>query len=351
MVATLRVFQAMAGARVGGAEAFFERLAAAFARRRLAQRVAIRREPARAERLRRADVDLVELGFRGPLDLATRLALAREIRRFEPDIVLTWMSRASAALPPRALLRGRPVAVGRLGGYYDLRYFRRCDWLIANTEDIRAHILRGGWTPSRARCIPNFVDAAPAPAIARATLTTHDDAPLILALGRLHANKAFDVLIEAVARVPALQLWIAGEGPLEAELRARVARLGLAARVRFLGWRDDVAALLAAADLLACPSRLEPLGNVVIEAWAHRRPVVAAASAGPRQLIRDGVDGLLVPIDDADALARAIDSVLRDRARAASLAAAGRAAYEARFTEAAVVDSYLEFFDSIRIAR
>jgi glycosyltransferase involved in cell wall biosynthesis len=117
--------------------------------------------------------------------------------------------------------------------------------------------------------------------------------------------------------------------------------------VRFLGWRRDVAALLAASDMLACPSRHEPLGNVVIEAWAHRRPVVAAASQGPRQLLRDGRSGLLVPVEDADALARAMSALAADPDRAAALAAAGRDAYEAGFTEAAVVQRYLEFLAAI----
>src|SRR3546814_2771750 len=64
-------------------------------------------------------------------------------------------------------------------------------------------------------------------------------------------------------------LWLAGEGPRRRALMQQAARLGLGDRVRFLGWRDDVAALLRAADVFLCPSRHEPLGNVVIEAWAH----------------------------------------------------------------------------------
>ena len=78
MSARPRLLQAMAGAPVGGAEAFFERLAIAFARRGVAQRVAIRRDARRTQALRAGGVDVVELGFRGPLDLATRWALARE---------------------------------------------------------------------------------------------------------------------------------------------------------------------------------------------------------------------------------------------------------------------------------
>jgi glycosyltransferase involved in cell wall biosynthesis len=344
----LRLFQAMAGAPVGGAEAFFDRLALAFARRGVTQRVAIRRDPRRAAMLRDARIGFAEFRFGGPLDPFTRWSLAREIRRFEPDIVLGWMNRACAALPrPTVGAAPRPVVVGRLGGYYALKYYRRCHWLVANTPDIRDWLVREGWPGDRVAYLPNFVDAAPAPAADRAALDTPADAPLALALGRLHRNKGFDVLIEAMATVPGLHLWIAGVGPEEASLRGRVAALGLGARVRFLGWRRDVAALLAASDMLICPSRHEPLGNVVIEAWAHGRPVIAAASQGPRQLLRDGESGLLVPVDDADALSRALAGLAVDPVRRAALSAGGRAAYEADYTEDAVVRRYLDFFSAI----
>ena len=155
------------------------------------------------------------------------------------------------------------------------------------------------------------------------------------------------MLLHALAAVPEAVLWLAGSGPLEAELGALAARLGIAPRVRFLGWRTDVAALLAAADVLVCPSRHEPLGNVVIEAWAHRRPVIATASQGPAAVIRDGENGLLVPIGDADALASAIARMIAAPDFAAGLAEAGRTAFEAKFSEAVVVPLYLGFFDSI----
>jgi len=344
----LRIFQAMAGARLGGAEAFFERLALAFARAGVNQRVAIRRDAARAQLLTRGGVAVTQLRFGGPLDLPSRIGFARELDAFDPEIVLGWMNRACGALPPRWLLpRARYVAVGRLGGYYDLKYYRRCDWLIGNTPDLRDYLVRSGWPASRAVYLPNFVDAAPAVAIDRASLGARIDQPVALALGRLHANKAFDVLIAAAAALPDLQVWIAGEGPLEDALRAQARASGVEARVRFLGWRQDIGALLAAADLLVCPSRHEPLGNVVIEAWAHRRPVIAATSAGPSQLIRHMETGLLVPVDDVTALAAAIARLAGDPAQGAALAAAGRAAYEAEFTEAAVVKRYLDFFADI----
>jgi glycosyltransferase involved in cell wall biosynthesis len=104
-----------------------------------------------------------------------------------------------------------------------------------------------------------------------------------------------------------------------------------------IGWRSDTAALLAGASALVCPSRHEPLGNVVIEAWSAGRPVVAAMAQGPSELIAPGQDGLLAPIEDDEALADAIAAILDDCGLAQALAAAGRARYEGGFAEKPVV--------------
>jgi glycosyltransferase involved in cell wall biosynthesis len=294
--------------------------------------------------LRAAGVRVGELAFSGRFDLRTRFAFRREAMAWRPDVVLTWMSRASLLCP-----RGDFVHVGRLGGYYDLKYYRRCDHLIGNTRALVDWAMRRGWPRERAHYLPNFVpDTAAAAPLDRSLLATPEAAPLALALGRLHPNKGFDLLLEALAAAPAVHLWIAGEGALRRSLERLVARLGLTRRVRFLGWREDVPALLASADFLVCPSRHEPLGNVVLEAWAARLPVVALASAGPRELIAEGESGLLVPPEEAPGgLARALARLAGDAALRARLAAGGRRAYEAGFTEAAVVGRYLDLFKRI----
>jgi glycosyltransferase involved in cell wall biosynthesis len=149
-----------------------------------------------------------------------------------------------------------------------------------------------------------------------------------------------------------VQLVIAGDGPLRDTLEKQVNNLGLADRVRFLGWCDDVAALLAEADFLVCPSLHEPLGNVVIEAWSAGLPVIATTSDGPAALIEDEVNGLLVPLPGQPgggpaALAAAIERLSAGPELRRDLGQAGRRAYEAEFTEAAVVARYRGFFDRL----
>src|SRR5690606_13034297 len=280
--------------------------------------------------------------FGGWLDCRTGFILKREIRRFKPDIVLTYMNRASKKMP-----KGRHVHIGRLGGYYNLKYYKRCDHLVCITPDIVDYCVKSGWPPERVHCIPNFVEDNTAPPADRRHYGTPAAAPLVFALGRLHENKAFDTLLRAIAALPGTYLWLAGDGPELANLKALARELGIADRVHLLGWIDDPAPLFAAADVFVVPSRHEPLGSVVLEGWMHRKPMIAAASQGPKFLIRDGEDGLLVPVDDPAALAAAIGRVLDDPALARSLARKGRASFESGYTEAVAVSRYLALFDKV----
>jgi glycosyltransferase involved in cell wall biosynthesis len=344
-----RLLQAIAGAQHGGAEIFFLRLAVALHRAGEAQRVLIRRDSVRAQRLRRAGIAVTELAFGRFFDVTTRLSFRREVAAWRPNIVLSWMSRATRLCP-----RGDFVHVARLGGFYDLKYYRACDHLIANTRAIADYAVANGWHRDRIEYLPNFVPdmAAAAANSDEEVVDARTRAPLALALGRLHPNKGFELLIEALATTRDVNLWIAGDGPLRAALERLSTRLGITDRVRFLGWREDVPALLARADLLVCSSLHEPLGNVVIEAWSAALPVVATAAAGPAGLITDGATGILVPLPGArgggpQALGDAIERLCADMALRGRLGRAGRLAYEAEFTEPIVIARYRSFFDRV----
>lgn len=339
----MRLLAAMAGAQHGGAEAFFERLVLAFQRAGVEQRAAIRAEPARAERLRGAGLDVRELKFGGWLDFKTRPALSKLIAEYRPALVLSFMSRA-ADMMPAPWGRVPFVHIGRLGGYYDLKYYATCQHLVANTEDIARYIRDRGWPAKRVHYVPNFVDGSNTDPEDRAAHDTPADAPLLLALGRFHTNKGFDTLLKALVDLPDVYLWLAGDGPDHKSLHALAHELDVLSRTRFLPWRADPAPLFAAADAVVVPSRREPLGNVVIEAWARAKPVVASLSEGPRQLIATGKNGLLVPIDDAKALAYALRHVVDEGDLKRQLGEAGYETYRNNFTEEVVVRQYLDLF-------
>ncbi|MBK1657243.1 glycosyltransferase [Paracraurococcus ruber] len=332
----------MAGAVVGGAEAFYERLT--LAQHAVGEQVlaVIRAEPGRAARLRAGGLDPVELPMGGPFDLMTRPRLCRALAAFAPRVVVAWANRAGR-FAGAVKRRGAPwTLVGRLGGYYDLKYYRHCDHLVGNTQDLRDWLVRQGWPAARAHYVPNFAhDYAGVAPVAL------PGAQRLLALGRLHPNKGFDLLLHALARLPGAHLSLAGEGKERASLEHLARELGVAERVTFLGWRQDAGALLRGCDVFVCPSRHEPLGNVVLEAWSAGAPVVAAAAQGPVELIRPGETGLLVPKEDPAALATAIAGLLANPARAAALAAAGRAEFARAHAEAPVLARWREFLRSV----
>jgi glycosyltransferase involved in cell wall biosynthesis len=205
---TMRVAQIIAGAPAGGAELFFERLSIALAGAGEEVLPVIRRNAARAGRLRVAGLRPVELRFGGALDMATRWRLRAAVRRFQPRVAVAWMGRAAAAAP-----QGDWVLVGRLGGAYDLRRFRRCNHLVANTRGLVQWIANQGWPADRVHYLPNFAaDLGQAEPVPRAALGVPDSAGMVLALGRLHRNKGFDILIQAMALLPGVHVVIAGAG-------------------------------------------------------------------------------------------------------------------------------------------
>ncbi|HEX7389094.1 MAG TPA: glycosyltransferase [Acidiphilium sp.] len=334
----------MAGAAHGGAELFFERMTVALAQSGETVLPVIRPDTERMAKLRAAGLSPVGLRFGGPLDAMTRRRAGQVLRNFRAEVAIAWMSRAAYHAP-----RGDWTLVGRLGGYYDLKYFRRCDHLVGNTRDIVRWVSGQGWPADRVHYLPNFVaDFAGVVPADRAGLGVPDGVPLILALGRLHAVKGFDTLIRAMTRISDAHLVIAGEGPERAALEALIAGAGLQDRVHLAGWRGDTGELLKAADVFVSSSRHEPLGNMILEAFSASVPVIATAAEGPREIIGEGDDGVLVPIDDADALASTITGVLHDSDRADTLARAGRMRFEAEFSQEVVTAAWHDFLRKVK---
>lgn len=338
----MHVLQVMAGGQHGGAERFFEDLASALARSGVEQTCAVRGYPDRMTTLAESGCRSYAFSFGGPLDVVTPWRLRRLAREIRPQIVLGWMNRACRILP-----RGPWTNVGRLGGYYDLKYYRRCHHLICNTPDIRDYVVKEGWPADRAHFIPNFSPVSPEPAADRSVFNTPPDVPVLLVLARLHEVKGIDVALRALASIPGAILWIAGSGSQERELHSLAGQWGVSERVRWLGWREDRSALLKAADLCLVPSRHEPFGNVVINAWAHDVPLVATDSEGPRFLIHDGRDALLVPVDDPQSMARAAGRILENPELGRQLASEGQLRIAREFSEEIVVSRYRELLEHI----
>ena len=154
------------------------------------------------------------------------------------------------------------------------------------------------------------------------------DAPVVGMLGRLSSEKQPTLLISALPRLlaahPRAVLFIVGDGPLRNECRDTAVRLGISSSVRFAGQRTDVAAILAAMDVVAVPSSREGFGYAVVEAFAAGKPVVAFRVDGLTEIIVDGETGFLVGPQNAAGLVDAISQVLNDPILAARLAERAR---------------------------
>jgi len=186
-------------------------------------------------------------------------------------------------------------------------------------------------------------------AAARVALGVPDDAVVALMIGRMVAEKGYPELFEALARVPGLTLACVGtrlesdhEGDIAGALARAQADPAVAARIRLLGYRTDVAALLRGADLFVLPSHREGMPRSIIEAMMTGLPVVATRIRGAREQVVDGETGFLVPVREPKALAEALSRLAADPALRARLGAAGRARALDLYDEAKVIARQIE---------
>jgi glycosyltransferase involved in cell wall biosynthesis len=325
----------------GGAERFFTHFVNALGRRHVEQTSVIRPDRAWRNDIE-ASTRIIESHFRNlSLD---RILLPRKVmhlaRREKPDALMAWAPRASELMPAYPGC----IKISRLGDYpLRLDYFRNTDVIVANTPGIADQVRALGWA-RRVEVISNFTDTQQVAPIDRAAVDTPEDVPVVMSMGRFVERKGFHTLIKAVAKLPAVWLWLAGEGEEREALEALTRAHKMTDRVRFLGWQNDARPYVAAADIFIMPSNHEPLGNVILEAWAQKRPVVSSRSEGPNWFMRDGENGLLADIGDADGFAGAIATLLADNTLRQAVIAGGYDTLMRQFSEAAVCDAYLELF-------
>eukprot|EP00913_Durusdinium_trenchii_P008202 g7699.t1 len=329
----------------GGAERFFAHLVNALSRRGVEQISVIRPDRPWKKDIT-ASTRIVESHFRNlsPDRLLLPLRVMRMAKTERPDAIMAWAPRASELMPAY----GGCIKISRLGDYPTrLSYFRNTDVIVCNTPGIAAHVRTLGWD-RRLEVISNFTDATAVAPASRADHDTPEGVPLVMSMGRFVRRKGFHTLIEAVAQLPDTWLWLAGEGEERQALEALASDKGVGGRIRFLGWQQDARPFLSAADVFVMPSTHEPLGNVILEAWAQGKPVVSSRSEGPLWFMREGENGLFADIEDAAGFARGIRLLLSDGTLASSVARGGRQTLIERFSEEAVSRSYMDLFGSNR---
>ena len=311
----------------GGADQFYVRLVRAL--HQAGQPVTAINRPGSpvADALNNDPIEQIHLPLCNRWDVWSWWRIRQHVQEREPCVVQTYMGRATRLT--RVPKQARAVHIARLGGFYKIDgYYRHADAWVGNTRAICDFLVRSGLPARCVHHIGNFVpepirmDAASKQAMRREHRVP-GDAWVIFALGRLIPKKGFHDLFRAMARLPQdiagrqVVLLLAGDGPELETLRTLARQLRIESRVRLLGWQDPPDGYYGLADVFVCPSRHEPLGNVILEAWNHSLPVVSTRSDGALELIEDGVTGLLCACKDDEAMAAAIRRLLeasqRDR--------------------------------------
>jgi starch synthase (maltosyl-transferring) len=349
---------------VGGAERMLVALATRLDRRRWRPSVICLDRPGPlSQNLSGAGltVDCLEASPRRPLRSLFRLL--RTLRRQAPWLVQSFLFHANLAArlaAPLALAARVPWVVGGLRvAEHQKRWHRTLDRLTARLSAGSVCVSRGverftrevvGIASNRLTVIPNGVDPTPfdqAQPLPRPALGVPEGAHLALSIGRLNVQKGLPDLLDAAERVINRagrldwHLVLVGDGPERPWLLAQLeARPALKPHVHWLGRRADIPALLRTADVLVLASLWEGMPNVVLEAMAARRAVVATEVEGSEELVTPGQTGWLVPPRDPDALARALLEAAHSPDLCCRYGSAGRARVEAEFTLERMVSAY-----------
>jgi glycosyltransferase involved in cell wall biosynthesis len=356
--------------RVGGAER--QVLALAGGLRRRGWRVSLvllSGLGAAASELSASGISLHSLGMRkGLADPRGWLRFHRWLRHERPDVVhahlphAAWLARWSRLFAPVPVLVDtlHSSAIGGRGrriGYRLSRQFPHCVTAVSHAA-ASAYLQAGMIRAGRLAVVPNGIDVAewhPYPS-ARTAIRRElglGDAFLFLAAGRLEPVKDYPTLLHAMARVHASAfLLIAGDGWQREELAALAARLGLAGRIRFLGFQSELRPWMQAADAFVLSSRWEGLPMAVLEAAACAVPAIATDVPGTREAIVEGETGWLVPAGDPVALAegmnRMIDLSPQERQ---AIGASARSFVSARFDLESVLDRWEALYEELLSGR
>lgn len=270
--------------------------------------------------------------------------LGRLLRREQFDVVETFTHDGNLLGLPLAWLARVPVRIathrGKIESFPRWRQMLHnilinrgvASTLIAVSDQTRQIAIDEGIKPARITVIPNGVTPLDTSSIKRMEyrkeLGLGENDIFLLSIGRLTYQKGHEYLVRAMPRVinrfPNAKAGICGEGPLRSQLQSQVMELDLSDHVKLLGSRVDVSPILASADIFVLPSRWEGLSRALMEAMAAGIPVIASHVDGTRDLIADGVHGLLVPPEDSESLGTSILQLLGNPSKRTDLGAAGR---------------------------
>lgn len=312
------------------------------------------------EWLQQKDVPVLHMGMRGCWDLPAWLRLRRALRETKPHVLHTFLFHANLA--------GRIAAIGmrlekvissvrveeprRLHLWLERLTRGLVDVVTCVSESARQYTHTHTRMPmSKLVAVPNGIDLEQP----RLTVVAPpeewrlpDGVPVIGVVGRLHEQKDPLLMLRAAQRVIAEAddaiFVFAGDGPLLERCRAEAKRLGIDRQVRWLGWQPDIRPLLVRMDLLASSAKWEGMPNVVLEAMAYSRTVVATDVGGTGEIVADGETGFVVPWNNEMLLSRRIVELLKDNDLRRRLGAAGVERIKQHFSIGRMVEANQQLY-------
>jgi glycosyltransferase involved in cell wall biosynthesis len=292
------------------------------------------------------------LPMRTVWDPLSRFEVRRLVRQRQPDIVQTYMGRATRLTHLTDV--ADPLHLARLGGYYKVDGYRHAHAWIGNTKGICDYLLQAGLPKERIFHLYNFAELptlGPPPQGLRAKLGIPEDAWVLMTPGRFVPFKGHRFLLEALAHLPVevagRPVWqvILGDGPLKETLHEQARTAAIDDRIVWAGWQLNPDAYYRLADVIVFPStNAEPFGNVIIEAWGYAKPLVTSASMGAREVVRHEQDAMVFECENAAALSQGIERVLIDDSLRLGMAEAGRRRAQTEFARETIMQAYVDLY-------
>lgn len=345
----LKLMQVMGAGKAGGAENYFIRYILEMQKH--AEIMPVVKKGSWAEsRLLNYEIPHETLPFKnGVFNWGTKKQFKKLADAWQPDIIQTWMNRASSSIPQGL----QAPVVARLGGYYKLKNYKNANWLAGNTEDIRQYVIKEGWPENFTHHMPNFYPVPENPSKTlreevRQQLGINQNANVLIFVGRLHKVKGIDLILKSLPNLQeGTQLIIVGEGPEKESLKTLARELKVDAQVHFWGWETNISKPAAAADIWVVSSRHEPFGSVVLEAWGNQVPLVTTASEGPAATVKPDENALMTPLDNVEALTNAILKFQENPEMAQKMAKNGFEYLNQHFTAQVLAPKCLEFYHHV----
>jgi len=256
----------------------------------------------------------------GKFDVFAVHKLRKLIEVENPQCIITHGNRATALM--RMATKAVPIIA--VCHNYKFKPLIGSSAIITITEHLKNEVEKAGQAKGSVFHVPNFIQL---PEDAKYIKPQYRKVPVIGYIGRLVHKKGVDVLINSLLKIKEsgekFKCVIAGDGEERSKLEKLTAKLGLQNEVNFMGWAEDKKEFFKSIDILCVPSRHEPFGIVLLEAFLHSTPMVVTKSEGPMEIIKDGKDGLLCDIDDVESLAKCTIKLLKDVKLAEKISRAG----------------------------